>query len=190
VPGTLGGAVYNNAHYLSDLISEHINRVLVIDRQGQEKWLSKAECDFKYDYSRFQKTKEIILAAEFSLSLGNPQESQARIREATLYRAQTQPLGMPSSGCIFQNVPNDPNLQKLFPQFAERSHVPGGFLIDQAGLKGERVGDVEVSQKHAAFFVNHGTGTSEQVEELVTKVKQRVKAKYGVELHEEVFYLR
>ena len=62
---------------------------------------------------------------------------------------------MPSSGCIFQNVPNNEELKKKFPRFADKKHVPGGFLIDQAGLKGEKEGDIEVSTKHAAFFVNH-----------------------------------
>lgn len=190
VPGTLGGAIFNNAHYLSDLISQHVERVKVIGVDGQSRWLDKAECDFGYDHSRFQSTSEVIVAAEFLLEQGNQVESQELIKEATVYRAQTQPLGMPSSGCIFQNVPNTPQLQERFPQFAERTHVPGGFLIDQAGMKGSRVGDIEVSQKHAAFFVNHGNGTAQQVEELVAKVKDSVKAQFGVELHEEVFYLR
>lgn len=190
VPGTLGGAIYNNSHYLSDLISQYVQRVKIVTQDGEIAWLDKAECAFEYDDSRFQTSHEIILAAEFLLEQGDNAHSQELIKEATVYRAQTQPLGMPSSGCIFQNVPNTPHLQELFPKFAERSHVPGGFLIDQAGMKGERIGDIEVSQKHAAFFVNHGNGTSKQVEELVEKVKASVKAQFGVELHEEVFYLR
>jgi UDP-N-acetylmuramate dehydrogenase len=189
VPGTLGGATYNNAHYLQALIAEHISRVEIVDEQGNLRWLDEAECEFAYDYSRFHKTKEVIVRVEFALHQGNKESSMQLIREATEYRARTQPLGLPSSGCIFQNTPNTPKLKQLFPQFAERTHVPGGFLIDQAGLKGERIGDVEVSEKHAAFMINKGQGTEGQLRQLVSLVKQRVKDAFGVELHEEVFYL-
>ncbi len=189
VPGTLGGAVYNNSHYLSDLMGEHISRVQIIDESYQLVWLDKAACKFAYDYSRFHETSEIILRVEFALKPGNKEESQAKIREATEYRAKTQPLGPPSSGCIFRNTPNNDKLRQMFPQFAERTHVPSGFLIDQAGLKGERIGNIEVSQKHAAWMINHGQGKSEDVLALIKKVKETIKNKYDVELEEEVFFL-
>ncbi len=189
VPGTLGGAVYNNSHYLSDLIGEHIARVQIIDENYQLVWLDQADCQFAYDYSRFHETNEIILRVEFALKPGNKEESQVKIREATEYRARTQPLGPPSSGCIFRNTPNNDRLRAMFPQFADRAHVPSGFLIDQAGLKGERIGDIEISQKHAAWMINHGQGKSQDVLTLIKKVKKTVKDKYGVELEEEVFFL-
>lgn len=189
VPGSLGGAILNNAHYLQDLIGEHVARVQVVNHQGEVYWLSHDECDFGYDHSRFQQSQEIIWDVEFSLDRGTPEHSRQRIKEATEYRAQTQPLGEPSSGCIFQNVPNTPELKERFPQFAERAQVPAGFLIDQAGLKGERVGDVEVSHKHAAFMVNKGRGTARDLKQLISLVKERVLEKFGVHLQEEVFYL-
>jgi glucose-6-phosphate isomerase len=111
------------------------------------------------------------------------------IAESTRHRAQTQPLGEASSGCIFRNVPNTTQLQELFPQFKDQSEVPAGFLIDQAGLKGERVGGIEISQKHAAFFVNTGSGSSDDVMKLIDHVKTVIHAKFGVQLQEEVFYL-
>jgi len=190
VPGTLGGAIYNNAHYLSHLIGNYVTRVQVINRvTGKAQWLTHEECQFEYDHSRFQKSQEIIFRVEFELDRGDKTTSQALIKEATEYRAQTQPLGEASSGCIFQNVPNSPELRKRFPQFSESSHVPGGFLIDQAGMKGEMVGQLEVSHKHAAFMINHGGGTTADLGKLIAKVKSSVKAQFGVELEEEVFYL-
>lgn len=189
VPGNLGGAVYNNAHYLQDLIGEHISRVHILDESGSTKWLDHADCDFKYDHSRFHHTNEVILEVEFSLKKGSKEKSQQLIQEATLYRANTQPLGAPSSGCIFQNVPMTDALAAQFPQFKERSHIGGGFLIDQAGLKGTTEGDIEVSHKHAAFFVNNGTGRSEDVKKLITRVQLAVKEKFRVELKPEVFFL-
>jgi len=191
VPGTLGGAIYNNAHYLSHLIGEHVSQVLVVDRKtGQETWLTQAECDFNYDHSRFQTSGEVIVEVEFKLQVGEPAASQALIKESIQYRAATQPLGEPSSGCIFQNAPNTEMLRQRFPQFAEQTHVPGGFLIDQAGLKGAHEGQIEVSHKHAAFMINKGHGTSADLQKLITKVKSSVKTQFGVDLQEEVFYLQ
>ncbi len=190
VPGSVGGAVFNNAHYLTDLVSEHIESVVVLSPAGDVRRLAVSECDFGYDTSRFQTSGEVILRARFLLARGDRESSQAKIKQATLYRAQTQPLGLPSSGCIFQNVANTDSLRALFPQFAEKALVPGGFLIDQAGLKLAREGDIEVSQKHAAFFVNRGKGTAAQVVTLIQRVKRVVREKFGVELKEEVFWLQ
>lgn len=190
VPGTIGGAVFNNAHYLQDLIGSYVDSVVVLDSSGEVSRIPASECGFGYDSSRFQATNEIILRVRFALASGDTATSQAKIKRATEYRATTQPLGLPSSGCIFQNVPNTAALRTLFPQFAEKAHVPGGFLIDQAGLKLAREGDIEVSQKHAAFFVNKGHGTAAQVTALINKVKRTVREKFGVELQEEVFWLR
>jgi UDP-N-acetylmuramate dehydrogenase len=190
VPGKLGGAIYNNAHYMSNLIGEYVTRVEVIQENGKIVWLEKEACHFAYDYSLFHENRDILLSVEFRLTDGEKNLSLQLIKEATEYRAQTQPLGEPSSGCYFRNSPNTPELQKLLPQFAEKKEVPSSYLIDHAGLKGTKVGGVSVSKKHAAFFVNDGKGSSEDVKELAEVVKQRVFAEYGVQLREEVFFLK
>lgn len=189
VPGTLGGAIYNNAHYLQDLIGEHVSAVHISNQKGKTTWIPAKDCEFAYEHSRFQNTNEVILEAEFKLKKGDSQKSQEKIKHATEYRANTQPLGIPSSGCIFQNLPNSKKLQNTFPDFADKAYVPGGYIIDQAGLKGTKIGGIRVSQKHAAWFENDGTGTSDDVKALVTKVKDTVKTKFDVELQEEVFYI-
>ena len=189
VPGLVGGAVYNNAHYQGHLLGEYINRVEIITESGELKWLSQAECEFSYDSSRFHHTKELIVTVEFLLAPGDAATSQQLIAESTRKRAGTQPLGEPSSGCIFKNVPNTPELKAKFPQFKDKTEVPASFLIDQAGLKGSKEGAIEVSHKHAAFFINTGGGTSADVMKLIDRVKATIRARYGVELEEEVFYL-
>lgn len=189
VPGTLGGAIYNNSHYLQNLLASNLLRVRIIDQQHQACWLDQTDCDFSYDSSRFQNTHEIILGAEFLLQPGNQTDSLAKVKTATEYRAKTQPLGEPSSGCTFRNATNTPELEKLFPQFKGKPFISAGFLIDQAGLKGTREGDIEVSHKHAAFFINHGHGTADQVFKLIDKVKQAVFTKFGVKLEEEIFVI-
>ncbi|MFZ1721197.1 MAG: UDP-N-acetylmuramate dehydrogenase [Microgenomates group bacterium] len=190
VPGTLGGAIYNNAHYMQDLIGEHVESVEVLGASNTFEWISKDNCAFAYEKSRFQSSKEVIVSVRFSLKSGEEALSKSKIADATRYRASTQPLGIPSSGCIFQNVPNTPELQSKFPKFADKKFVPAGFIIDRAGLKGLRVGDIEVSEKHAAWLINKGTGTADQVSKIIQKIKESVQEKYGVSLTEEVFYLR
>lgn len=188
VPGTLGGAVYNNAHFQQTLIGDYISQVQVIDETGNLNWVDVNDCEFAYEQSRFQTTNEIIVRVDFVLVKGDPAQARGKMKQATQYRAQTQPT-QPSCGCVFQNVKNNDSLKKLFPQFAERDYVPAGFLIEQAGLKGLRVGDIEVSAKHAAFLINKGQGTAADVKTIIKKIKAKVEARFKVRLAEEVFYL-
>lgn len=189
VPGSVGGAIFNNAHYLENLISNYVYQVEIVTMGGEVKTIYNHECEFGYDTSRFHKSGEIILEVIFSLKKGSKKKSQELIKESTQYRASTQPLGLPSSGCIFKNTPNSPHLKELFPEFKDQRFVSTGFLIDRAGLKGIRVGGVEVSTKHAAFFINTGNGTAADLKKLIELVKSRVKSKFDVKLKEEVFYL-
>lgn len=191
VPGTVGGAIYNNAHYLGVLIADHIESVRAFDSQlAQVIELNKAECNFAYEHSIFQERKElVILSAVFDLPKGDLATIKEKIRESKERRERKQPLNMPSCGCVFQNPPNTDRLKQLFPQFVDFEFIPAGFLIQEAGLKGLRVGGIEVSDKHAAFFINTGEGKASDVKALVTLVKERVREQFGVELKEEVFYL-
>jgi UDP-N-acetylmuramate dehydrogenase len=189
VPGRLGGAIYNNSHYQQELIGNHVSRVEVVNTKGDVVWLDASDCEFSYDDSRFQRTNEPILRVEFTLPHGDKNVSAQLIKESTLYRIKTQPLGFPSSGCIFKNVPNTNRLRQLFPQYQNRPHISAGFLIDQAGLKGLSKGSVKVSEKHAAFLINTNGGKAEDVEYLINQIKIKVKEKFGVDLEEEVFWV-
>lgn len=192
VPGTLGGAIYNNAHYLQFLFGDFIISVTAFNmKTGEEQVFSREKCQFAYEQSIFQTHPElVILSAQFSLQKGLPTEIQEKLREAQERRQKTQPLDLPSSGCFFRNPANTPQLTSLFPQFIGKEFVPAGFLIEQAGLKGVRSGDIQISEKHAAFLVNLGNGKEADVHHLVELIKHTVKQKYGVDLKEEVFYLQ
>lgn len=189
VPGKLGGAVFNNSHFQTELIGNYITQVEVLTPLNQIIWIPQSECQFEYDHSRFHESGEIILRVEFLLKKGDKQNSRQIIKDSMIYRANTQPLHLPSSGCIFKNVKNTPQLKKMFKDFEDREYISAGFLIDKAGLKGLREGGIEVSAKHAAFMVNHGGGRAKDLRELIKKVKQKVSDKFGVELKEEVFWL-
>lgn len=189
VPGKLGGAIFNNSHFQKELIGDFVTQVEVLTPQNQVVWIPQKECQFAYDYSRFQHSGEIILRVDFLLKQGDKQKSRQLIRDSMMYRSKTQPLHLPSSGCIFKNVKNSAKLKEIFTDFEDREFISAGFLIDKAGLKGLREGGIEVSTKHAAFMVNHGEGKAQDLKNLIKKVKQKVYEKFGVNLEEEVFWL-
>jgi len=191
VPGSLGGAIYNNAHYFDVLIANCIEAVEVLDLQKEKIiWLSKEECEFAYEKSIFQKSPHlIIVSAIFVFEHGNQDEIDTKIKESQDRRQRKQPLNLPSCGCVFQNPVNTEELKEKFPIFKDKDHIPAGFLIEEAGLKGKRQGDIQVSEKHAAFFVNIGEGKEKDVKKLAAEVKKAIKDKFDIDLKEEIFYL-
>ncbi len=183
LPGTVGGAIFNNSHHLGKLIGDLVVEVEVLDHQGQLKKYSHQEIQFAYDYSIFQKTKETILTATFQLSKGDKHTLWQKAEQAVKRRAQTQPLGSPSSGCFFKNI----SLADAVRLGTPNRTCSAGYLIDKAGLKGARVGGAVVSDKHANFIINTGQATAADVLSLAQLIQQKVKQKFGVDLKPEVF---
>ncbi|NMA29825.1 MAG: UDP-N-acetylmuramate dehydrogenase [Candidatus Pacebacteria bacterium] len=196
VPGTVGGAIYNNAHYLDFLLADSIQEVTAFHvKNDEEIMFSHENCKFTYEQSIFQEEEQVvILSASFLLQKDDPALIKEKILEAQARRLDTQPLNYPSSGCIFRNPANNEFLKKLFPQFANQEFIPAGFLIDQAGLKNQREGAIVVSDKHAAFLINKSAelnipASSADLKKLIKKIQLTIKEKFQVELKEEVFYL-
>lgn len=185
VPGTLGGAIFNNSHYTNELIGTFVEAVEVVSK-GKITWLTQEECEFAYDQSRFHRTHEVILRAVFRLEHGNKEQSFSVVQEATKKRAMTQPLGTANSGCMFKNAELSPEQQL---EYDGKQTLSAGWLIDNAGLKGERVGKAVVSEKHANFIINEGGATAQEVAALVKIIQDRVKEKYGITLEREVFFV-
>ena len=182
-PGTVGGAVHGNAHFRGRLVSELIEMVTVAGQDGSVLSVPVSEMEFGYDYSRVQRTREVVVSADFRVTPGDPAAMRAVARESLGFRKRTQPLASPSAGCIFQNP--DP----------ARDHVPDGIpwsagaLVDRAGLKGAGQGQARVSPAHANFIVNDGGATASEIRLLIERCKSTVDAKFGVELREEIVYL-
>ena len=182
-PGTVGGAIYGNAHFQGRNIGELVHRVTLLDSDARLADASAAEMEFGYDYSRLQRTDEIVVAAEFHASDGDPAALRAVARESLAFRKRTQPLESASAGCIFQNP--DP----------ARDRVPDGIppsagaLVDRAGLKGAREGRARVSTTHANFIVNEGGATANDIRTLIDRCKREVRGRFGVELREEIVYV-
>jgi UDP-N-acetylmuramate dehydrogenase len=185
LPGSVGGAVYNNSHHLGHLFGDHIIEVEAIGSDGKIKKYTHKELKFDYDYSIFHKTKEIVLSATFQLARGNKDQLWEIANAAVKRRSTTQPLGLPSSGCIFKNIGLADAMRIGTPDTTQSV----GYLLDKAGLKGLQVGGASVSQVHANFIVNDGTATSHDVFDLIKEIKSKIKAKYGIDLVEEVIII-
>jgi UDP-N-acetylmuramate dehydrogenase len=179
-PGTVGGAVFGNAHFRGRLISELVASVRLVSNHGPVQDVPSEEMEFGYDYSRLHRTREVLLSADFRVSPGEPASLRAVARESLAFRKRTQPLESPSAGCIFQNP--DPS----------RDRVPAGIpasagaLVDRAGLKGARQGAARVSTTHANFIVNEGGASARDIRALIERCKTEVQAQFGVALREEI----
>ena len=182
-PGTVGGAIYGNAHFGGRNIGDLVATVRVISPQGDAQTRPASEMEFGYDTSRLQRTREILLWAEFIVGAGDPAALRLTARESLAHRKSTQPLDTPSAGCIFQNP--DPRRDAV----PEGIPPSAGALVDRAGLKGSRLGAAKVSDTHANFIVNEGGATAADIRELVERCKRAVRDRFGVALREEIVYL-
>ena len=195
VPGTVGGAVYGNAgvpQITHGFIGDFVQGITAL-RGDTIQHLTQAECKFGYRDSAFKHGSDVILQVVLGLEQGNKEESQALIQKYIASR-KSQPYDMPSSGCIFTNVAitNPEEVKQKFngeeklEGFMAKGQLPASWLIDMAGLKGKTIGGIQVSEKHANYLVNTGSGTADQVVQMISYIKQQVRDKFGIELMEEV----
>jgi UDP-N-acetylmuramate dehydrogenase len=182
-PGTVGGAVYGNAHYGGRNIGDLVTDVRLIEPSGRLATVARDLMGFAYDTSRLRSTREVVVWVEFAVTSGHPDALRAVARASLAHRKRTQPLASHSAGCIFQNPD------------AARDTVPAGIpasagaLVDRAGLKGHRIGGAAISPLHANFFVNEGGATAADIRALIDLARASVRAQFGVELREEIVYL-
>lgn len=170
IPGTIGGAVWMNAGAFGKEIQDCIEDVHYVDSAGNE----KAEAvDFDYRKSAFKKG-DVIMGAHFSFARRNGDEILTEIEEIKRMRSERQPLENPSAGSVFKNPPD---------RFA-------GEIIDRLGMKGLRIGDAEISEKHANFIVNRGEATCKDIRDLIDIVRKRVLQEEGIELELEVEFVK
>jgi UDP-N-acetylmuramate dehydrogenase len=182
-PGTVGGAIFGNAHFGGRLIGELVNSVRLVTRDGVRRSLPASDMAFGYDRSRLQDSGEILLSADFNVTEGEPARLRAIARESLAYRKRTQPLDTPSAGCVFQNPqPGRDRVPEGIPWSA-------GALVDRAGLKGAQIGGASVSTTHGNFIVNDGSARARDIRRLIDRCRSSVKQQFGVELRDEIVYL-
>lgn len=176
IPGTIGGAVYGNAQAFGSKISDLIEEVEVLDIKALGfKKLSVKQCGFKTKYSIFKKNKNLIVVSlVLKLEKGDIKEIKESIKSNLEYRKEWHPLRFPSAGSVFVN----PEIKR------EIMHV--GYLIEKCGLKGKKIGNAQISEKHGNFIVNLGGAKSKDVLALIKIMKQKVKNKFGISLKEEI----
>ncbi len=182
LPGTLGGAIYMNSKWTKPVsyVGDSLLEGTIMDVKGNIRREPREYFAFAYDYSKLQDTHEIFLDGIFRMQKDDRTLLIERSQRALAYRKETQPFGVATGGCFFQNISQEEKETHQLPT------TSAGYLIDHAGLKGMRVGGFEVSEKHANFVINTGGGTPEDLKSILQLIKGTVKEKFGVELKEEV----
>ena len=170
IPGTIGGAVRMNAGAHGREMKDVIKTVKCLDYYGNEKTFTNEEMNFGYRTSILKTEKYIVTEVEIELDKGNSEEIKEKMDMYKEKRKNSQPLEYPSAGSTF----------KRGEDFITAK------LIDEAGLKGTKVGDAEVSRKHGGFIINKGNATASDILELVQIIKNKIYEKYQKKIELEV----
>ena len=166
IPGTLGGAIVNNAGCYGQTISDKLDSVTYLEN-GEIKTINKEECNFSYRDSIFKKNKNfIILSAKFKLDYKNKEEMLNTIKENIIKRNTSQPLNYPNAGSVFRNPIG----------------YSAGKLIEDAELKNYHINGAYVSDKHANFIINKDNASSEDIIELIEYIQKEISEKYNIKL--------
>ena len=168
IPGTVAGCVVMNAGTKLGEMKDSVKAVRMVNIKGQVVDVEAAQVGF--EYRRALLPRGIVVGVWVQLRQGVRSEIERVVKDYLHYRRDTQPLAMPSAGCVFKNPPNG----------------SAGQLIEAAGLKGARVGDAEVSTKHANFMVNRGEARAADVMALIGKVRGAIRRLTGVRLDLEL----
>ncbi len=208
IPGTLGGAIYGNAGAFGHSISESVESVEVFNAKDLTSvTLTNSECKFDYRNSIFQpkadqpmadkEKRYVILKATLKLAKGDVKKSREQIKEYLKKRQGRHPIG-PSAGSVFKNPSINENqkaFQKILLRFPEAEKfkttgkIPAGWLIEELGLLGKRIGGAMISKEHGNFIINVGNAKATDVIMLVSIIKQKVRVNFGIQLQEEIQYV-
>ncbi|MGE5417736.1 MAG: UDP-N-acetylmuramate dehydrogenase [Acidobacteriota bacterium] len=172
IPGTVGGAVYMNAGAYDGQMSNVVTKVIVLSN-GEVTELIGGELGFGYRRSVFQQKHDLILEVEMLLAPGDPDQIREKMRGFAHSRKEKQPLEFPSAGSVFRRP--------------EGRFV--GPMIEELGLKGYRIGDAEISSKHAGFIVNRGKAKAAEVLALIAHIQSHVREQFSVDLETEIMII-
>ena len=169
IPGSVGGALVMNAGAYGSEFEKVVDQVVGVTRQGQAVRFNRAEMNFSYRDSNLP-AGTVVTQVRMRLRKEEAARVSTKVRELVSKRKSSQPSGYPNSGSMFRNPPGD---------FS-------GRLIEAAGLKGKRIGQSQISERHANFIVNLGGARAEDVRQLMELARSEVKKQFGVELAPEV----
>ncbi len=196
LPGTIGGAVRGNAGCFGGEIKDNLVEAELL-RDGEVVTVPVSELQLGYRESALKHSNDILLLATFEFQLGDPEILLAELDTKLASRKASQPLDAGSAGCTFKNyeISSDEDLQRIalkldLPvEVGAARRIPAGWLIDKAELKGFQIGDAQVSERHGNFIVNKGHATADQVNQVISVIKTRLRDQYGIQLTEEVQYI-
>lgn len=185
-PGTVGGAIYINAHNMHqhDFFGDHIVEAELLLHDGTIKVMPQSYFSFEYDESVLQESNEVVISVIIACKQQqNQKDANWKKAEAAMkYRQTTQPKGYPTAGCTFRNISHN-DAQQIGTPNQTRS---AGYLIDSCGLKGKTIGHATISDQHANFILNMGGATASDIKALIDVAKKSVQEKFNVILKEEV----
>jgi len=171
IPGTVGGAITRNASAFGQDLGQRVISVRALDNNNGDFTIPKKDILFGYRTSIFLRKRDwTITEVKLALSPGKKEDVLSRLREARDKKMMTQPISLPSAGCVFKNPASS----------------SAGLLIQRAGCSGMRVGDAQVSIQHANFIINKGNATARDTIRLIDMVRERVKASSGITLEPEL----
>ena len=185
IPGTIGGAVRGNAGAMGSEMKDLVEKVEALCG-GEMVELNNKECKFGYRDSVFKSNGvNIILRVHLKLKKGESKNLLAEALKHIQFRKNTQPSGF-SSGCVFKNVSLEGFKGEAPKEFVKKGWISAGWLIEKSGLKGEKIGDAQISEKHANFIINLGGAKARDVAQLIAEIKEKVYDRFGVNLEEEI----
>lgn len=168
IPGTVGGALHSNSGTRHGDVGQCVRSVTVVTARGEK--FVRREDELTFAYRQSSVNELAVVEAEFELSRDDPDEIARRMRKLWIMKKATQPLTFQSAGCIFKNPRG----------------LSAGALIEQAGLKGTRIGQCEVSDRHANFIVTEDGCSANDVHQLIDLVREKVHEAFGVDLEPEI----
>ena len=168
IPGTMGGALHGNAGSHGGDVGQRTAKATVMTRSGELVERTREEMVFAYRQSSLDEL--VIVEAQFDLESDDPVALTKRMQKHWIVKKASQPMSHQNAGCIFKNPRG----------------MSAGMLIEQAGLKGAKIGGAEVSQQHANFIIAHEGATTQDVLRLIDKVRSQVAERLGVELENEI----
>jgi UDP-N-acetylmuramate dehydrogenase len=180
IRGTIGGAVYGNAGAFGHAINEILHSAVLYAHDGKINVVDNNHFKFAYRKSSLSDSGDVVLSVRLKLRAGNRKELADIINERRKFRQERHPLGLGSAGSVFKNLRtlDDPT-----------NVIPAGKLLEEAGVRGMRVGNAAVFEKHCNIVVNLGGATSRDIKSLIAQMEMAARTKFGVDLKREILYI-
>ena len=180
IQGTIGGAVHGNAGAFGHAINEILESAVILTEADKIEVADNEYFKFAYRSSKLCSKEDTVLSVRLKLRPEDPSQLAEIVKDRRKFRQERHPVGIGTAGSVFKNIRS---LEK------PREVIPAGKLLDEAGMRGMRVGGAEVFEKHCNIIVNRDNAKSEDVLELINKMKQAVFSKFGIDLEREILYI-